>query len=218
MVGQIKFCVAGVRTLEVALAAAAAGADAIAVEVSATSPRCVTEAERAAWWGELPPELTKVALVRNPGFGDLEAVAGPDFDQVMIYFPNETPFFEVALWTDVVAPEKLWFAPQVLPGGMLDLAFLPLADRLVLDRYRPNSMALEAKIGDWDEFARLQAMHAKCEWVLAGGLTPENIAEAVTTAQARSVMVAGAAIESAPGEIDLAKLQALLNVAELQAA
>ncbi|WP_221030887.1 hypothetical protein [Actomonas aquatica] len=218
MVGQLKFCVAGVRSLEVAKAVAAAGADAVAVEVSPTSPRCVAAEDRAAWWGQLPGDVTKVALVRNPGFGDLEAVAGDEFDQVIIYFPNETPFFEVALWTDTVAPEKLWFAPQVLPGGILDLAFLPLADRMILDRYRPNSMALEAKIGDWNEFARLQAMHAKCEWVLAGGLTPENIAEAVSTAQARSLLLQGAAIEAAPGEIDIAKLQALLNAAELLAA
>ncbi len=218
MIGSIKFCVAGVRTPEVALAAAAAGADAIAVEVSPTSPRCVEATDRAAWWGQLPEGLTKVALVRNPGFGDLEAVAGDEFDQVMIYFPNETPFFEVALWTDTVSPERLWFAPQVLPGGILDLAFLPLADRMVLDRYRPNSMDLEAKTGDWGEFARLQAMHAKCEWVLAGGLGTETIADAITAAQARSVLLSGAAIESAPGEIDLAKMQALLNAAELLAA
>ncbi len=218
MIGQIKFCVAGVRSPEVALAAAAAGADSIAVEVSPTSPRCVDATTRAAWWDRLPAGLTKVALVRDPGFGDLEAVAGAEFDQVMIYFPNETPFFEVALWTDTVPPERLWFAPQVLPGGILDLAFLPLADRLILDGYRPNCMKLESKTGDWNEFARLQAMHAKCEWVLAGGLTPANISEAIMAAQARSILLRGAAIESAPGEIDLAKMQALLNAAELQAA
>ncbi len=218
MVGQVKFCVSGVRSAEAALAAVSAGADAIAVEVSSTSPRCVSEAERLTWWDALPAGVTRVAVVRNPGFGDLEAVPLDAFDQVMIRFPNETPFFEVALWTDTVPPEKLWFAPEVLPGGILDLAFLPLADRLVLDRYRPNSMDLMAKTGDWAEFARLQAMHAKCEWVLAGGLTPENIGEAISRAQARSILLAGAVIESEPGVIDATKLQTLIAAAEQLAA
>ena len=219
MVGKIKFCVAGVRSPEVALAAAAAGADSVAVEVSASSPRFVDPTERASWWAAWPEGLKKVALVRNPGFGDLEAFAGDEFDQVLVYFPNETPFFEVAMWTDVVAPERLWFAPQVLPGGTLDLAFLPLADRMVLERYRPNSRQLDAATGDWNEFARLQARHAKCEWVLAGGLRPENLVEAIATARARSVLIGGASIESAPGEIDLARLRTLmLAAAALQAA
>ena len=219
MVGQIKFCVAGVRSLEVALAAAAAGADSIAVEVSGVSPRCVDPTERATLWAGWPEGVKKVAIVRNPGFGDLDAVAGDEFDQVLVYFPNETPFFEVAMWTDIVVPERLLLAPQVLPGGLLDLAFLPLADHMVLERYRPNSMQLDAKTGDWDEFARLQARHAKCEWILAGGLQTENLGEAISIAQARSVLVGGASIESAPGEVDLAKLQALLGTAAaLQAA
>jgi phosphoribosylanthranilate isomerase len=218
MVGQIKFCVAGVRSASAAQLAAEAGADAIAVEVSSSSPRCVESGDRAAWWSEIPAGLTKVAIVRNPGFGDLEAVAGDEFDQVMIYFANETPFFEVALWTDTISPDRLWFAPQVLPGSMLDLAFLPLADRLVLDKYRPNSMDLEAKTGDWTEFSRLQAMHKKCEWVLAGGLTPGNMGEAVKAAEATSVLLYGSAIESEVGVIEPEKLKLLMSSVEAQAA
>ncbi|MCC5025531.1 MAG: hypothetical protein J6386_23355 [Candidatus Synoicihabitans palmerolidicus] len=185
MVGQIKFCVSGIRSAEASTLAAQAGADAVAVEVSNTSPRYVSDAERKGWWESVPSDVAKIALVRNPGFGDLEAVAGDEFDYVMVYYPNETPFLEVAMWTDTIVPEKLWLAPQVLPGGILDLAFLPLADHLVLDRYRPNSMELDAKREDWAEFARLQAMHAKCQWVLAGGLQPENLTEAIKTASAQ---------------------------------
>lgn len=219
MVGQIKFCVAGVRSPEVVAAAAAAGADAIAVEVSAHSSRRVDAEDRANLWAGWPDGVKKIAVVRNPGFGDLDAVAGDEFDQVLVHFPNETPFFEVAMWTDIIVPERLLLAPHVLPGGSLDLAFLPLADHIVLERYRPNSMQLDAKTGDWAEFARLQAMHAKCEWILAGGLQPENLSEAIASAQARSVLIGGTSIEQAPGEIDLSKLLGFMSTAAaLQAA
>lgn len=213
MVGSIKFCVAGVRSTDSVAVAVQAAADSIAIEVSATSPRCVGAADLPDLLAAIPTGVAKVALVRNPGFGDLDAVSGPEWDSVIVWFPNETPFFEVAMWTDVIPPEKLWLAPQVLPGGVLDLSFLPLADRLVLNRYRPGSLDLMARTGDWAEFARLQAMHAKCEWVLAGGLSPENFPQAVAEAHARSVLLAGPIIERAEGELDATKLATIMSVA-----
>ena len=64
----------------------------------------------------------------------------------------------------------------------------------------------------WD-ITKLQDNRPTGKWVLAGGLTPENISDAIAVAQARSVLLRGAAIESVPGEIDLAKMQALQGLA-----
>jgi phosphoribosylanthranilate isomerase len=212
MVGQTQFCISGVMSAESARIAVDAGADYVGFEVSRTSPRYVCAETRSAWWSELPDGAARIAVVRNPGFGDLEAVAGPEFDGVMVYFPNETAFFEVAMWTDIIPPEKLWLVPEVLPGGLLDLSFLPLADHMVLNRYRPSSFAMEAKTGDWAEFARLRSMHQKVKWVLSGGLTPDNLGAALATTEARWVLFNGPSIESELGCLDAEKL-GMLTVA-----
>ena len=214
MAGSVNFLLSGIDSIAVSQRALACGVDALGVEVSPSSPRCVDLAARTELLHALPDHVEKVAVVRNPGFGDLEGVSGPEFDSVLVYFPNETPFFEVAMWTDVVAPEKLLLAPQVLPRGTMDAAFFPLADRLVFDGSGKPAEGDQPMESGWAEFARLQMAYRKVSWVLDGRLFVDDPQPALEKSQTQRVLISANLIETSPGVIDGEKLSALMAGAE----
>ena len=116
-------------------------------------------------------------------------------------------------WLDVVPPERLWLAPRIPPGKALDLMFVALTDTLLFDTYHPEQIGGTGETGDWKTFAKLQTKHKEVAWVLAGGLSPENIVAAVGEPKARFVDV-NSGVEASPGRKDHAKLRAFLAAAK----
>jgi phosphoribosylanthranilate isomerase len=104
----------------------------------------------------------------------------------------------------------MWLAPRIPPGRELDLAFLPLADFFLMDTFDPHHVGGSGKTGDWLNFKRLMSLYQKVGWILAGGLNPDNVAEAVQTSGAKRVDV-NSGIESAPGVKDHAKMKAFFD-------
>lgn len=202
---QLKVC--GITSAADAHAAAGIGADYLGFVLHPASPRYVTFEKFA----QLQPELPALPKVGVLVYSDMEALKrahDAGFDCIQLHFPNETPFFEAALWTDIVAPAKLWLAPRVPPGKELDPCFVPLADTFLLDAYDPTQHGGTGKTGDWAAFAWLQSKFKKVRWVLAGGLNPANIREALTQSHARFVDV-NSGVEASPGVKAPAKLAAL---------
>lgn len=209
MVNGIYVKVCGLTLVADAKAASDGGADYLGFILYPKSPRFVSLDTFKAMLPTLPA-LKKVAVVVYSSPDDLERVKDAGFDYVQLHFPNETPFFEAAMWTDIIAPERLWLAPRVPPGKDLDLAFVPLADTFLLDSYHPTKMGGSGETGDWSAFARLRDKFRKVSWVLAGGLNPENIAAAVAGSGARTVDV-NSGVEVSPGVKDHAKLGAFFE-------
>ena len=206
MINGIRFKVCGLTSLVDAEAADAAGADYLGFILYPKSPRYVSLAQFAAMAPRLPPRK-KVAVVVEPSTEELTEIKAAGFDYVQLHFPNETPFFIAALWLDVIPPDMLWLAPRVPPGKDFDLAFVPLADTIMFDTYHPEAHGGTGQTGDWKVFEWHRTKFKKVNWVLAGGLNPENIAAAVAATGARIVDV-NSGIESAPGVKDHARLQA----------
>lgn len=202
---QLKIC--GLTSAADAHAAAGIGADHLGFVLHPESPRHIT-LER---FRELQPELPalpKVGVIVYSDMDALQRVHDAGFDFVQLHFPNDTAFFEAALWTDIVPPAKLWLAPRVPPGRELDACFVPLADTFLLDAYDPKQHGGTGKTGDWSAFAWLQGKFKKVRWVLAGGLNPENVREALAKSHAKSIDV-NSGVEASPGVKDHAKLAAL---------
>lgn len=202
---QLKIC--GLTNAADAQAAAGIGADYLGFVLHPESPRHVTLEQFAALRPELPA-LPKVGVLVYSDMAALERVRDAGFDFIQLHFPNETPFFEAALWTDIVPPSKLWLAPRVPPGRELDHCFVPLADTFLLDAYSPTQHGGTGKTGDWTAFAWLQGKFKKVRWVLAGGLNADNVREALAQSQATFIDV-NSGVESAPGVKDRNKLAAL---------
>ncbi len=207
MINGITLKVCGLTSAADAHAAAGIGADYLGFVLHPASPRCVSLEQFRTLAPDLPA-LPKVGVLVWSDHAALEAARDAGFDFIQLHFPNETPFFEAALWTEIVPPARLWLAPRIPPGRELDPCFIPLADTFLLDAYDPHQHGGTGKTGDWSAFARLQAKYRKVRWVLAGGLNADNVRAALAQSHATFVDV-NSGVESAPGIKDHAKLAAL---------
>ncbi len=203
---RIKMC--GLRTASDIVAAAGAGATYVGFVFFEKSPRNVTLAEAAALAVEVPVGIMKVALVVNPDDSFLDdLVAMVPLDMIQLH-GAETP--------ERVAEVKARYGLPVMKAvgiaGAEDLpkidAYSAVADQLLIDAKPPKGGDLPGGNGltfDWRLLA--DRKYWTVPWMLAGGLTPDNVAEAVRLTGARQVDLSSA-LERAPGVKDPAKIAA----------
>lgn len=206
MIGRLHLKVCGLTTAEDAAAAAAVGADYLGFILHPKSPRYLALGDYAVL-RPLLPELPRVAVMVTPTAEELATVLAAGFDFFQIHFPAADPTAAEAA-SATVGPGRLWLAPKVPPEAELDPALLPLASTWLLDAYRVDRFGGTGHTGDWPKFRRCRENHPDRAWVLAGGLSPENVAAAVAATGTERIDV-NSGVESAPGRKDPAKLAAL---------
>ena len=81
-------------------------------------------------------------------------------------------------------------------------------DRLLIDAYHPQQAGGTGLKADW---SLLQGFHPPLPWILAGGLTPDNVTEAITILHPDGIDLSSG-VEVRPGIKDLAKVERLLDV------
>jgi phosphoribosylanthranilate isomerase len=88
-----------------------------------------------------------------------------------------------------------------------EIDFLPNAsvDSLLLDAYHPSLLGGTGKTLDWSS---LQKFRPPCPWILAGGITPSNVLEALRQVQPQGIDLSSG-VEHSPGNKDLAKVAQL---------
>jgi phosphoribosylanthranilate isomerase len=162
---RIKFC--GVRTVEDAQAAVDAGADLVGVNFVPESPRCVDVRVAEAICLHLADSgVERVALFRDASWDDIEHVLRKcDFDRVQ--FHGEETEEEVE---EVDLP-----VIKAIPGADLEAADTYPGTILLLDH--PSEGGGRGQAWDWSEASELIA-HGH-DVILAGGLTPENVGQAL---------------------------------------
>lgn len=190
---QVKVC--GLRTPEQAALAVRLGVAAVGVNVWPGSPRAVS-LDTAAAVLEAVPRGKRVCVDVAPERGKLEQALALGFDVFQIHFEPHREALRV--WLDVVGRERLWLAPKWPPQTPFPAALLEEGETLLVDAYRADAFGGTGRVGDWDAFAALRAAYPLKRWVLAGGLSPENIAEALRRSGADWVDV-NSGIEDAPG-------------------
>jgi phosphoribosylanthranilate isomerase len=209
MIHGVRFKVCGLTSLVDAEAADAVGADYLGFILYPKSPRHVSFAQFAAMTPRLPPRK-KVAVVVEPTAEALVEIKAAGFDYVQVHFSPTTSLVTVERWLEVIPRERLWLAPRVPPGQELDSSFIALVDHVLLDTYHPQAHGGTGQTGDWTSFKALRVSFPHVNFILAGGLNPENIGAALATTGARWVDV-NSGIESAPGVKDHTKLQAFVS-------
>jgi phosphoribosylanthranilate isomerase len=208
MINGIRLKVCGITSLVDADAADAVGADYLGFIFYPKSPRYVSYPQYKAMQERLPPRK-RVAVSVEPTLEELAKQLPLDFDFFQIHFNPQTPIETVSSWSRMVDPAKLWLAPRLPPGVDLTPGLLPLAETILLDTFHPDKMGGTGATGDWAKFKRYRENHSARRWILSGGLTPENIAEAVTATGARYIDV-NSGVEQAPGIKSPSKLQAFV--------
>jgi phosphoribosylanthranilate isomerase len=209
MIDGIRFKVCGLTTLVDAEFADRLGADFLGFILHPASPRHLSLLNYRAMSKRLPEGRKRVAVMVEPSDTDLQAAVDAGFDLFQIHFRTETPLSTVKAWSENVTPARLWLAPKLAPGAPFDSAWLPLAATFLVDTYQPGGFGGSGRTGDWPKFAELRQAHPQRTWILAGGLNPDNIGDALATAGAKVVDV-NSGVEAAPGVKDHAKLRAFV--------
>lgn len=197
---RVKIC--GLTRPDDAQAAAAAGADAIGLVFYAKSPRAVDIAQARAVLAALPPFVTSVGLfVDAPAPLVVEVLRMVPLD--LLQFHGDEPPEHCAAF------RRPWVkAVRVRPG--LDLAGeagrYAGARALLLDAYSPGIPGGTGEAFDW----ALIPPALRPRIILAGGLTPDNVADAIGRVRPYAVDVSGG-VEAARGIKDHAKLDAFMQ-------
>ncbi|HKY96031.1 MAG TPA: phosphoribosylanthranilate isomerase, partial [Kiloniellales bacterium] len=198
---EAKIC--GLSTAETVDLAVAEGAALVGFNFFPRSPRYVSIAAAAALAHRVRPGVRRVAVLVDPSDDFLaELVARVPLELLQLH-GQETPkrVAEVTEKTGLPVMKVI----SVADDADLDAvgAYEPVVERLMLDAKPPAAMKNALPGGnalafDWKLLA---GHHFRRPWMLAGGLTPENLKEATSISGARRVDVSSG-VESAPGRKD----------------
>lgn len=200
---RVKIC--GITSLEDALVAVEAGADALGFVLAPEAKkrnRYIAPDDAFAIIEQLPPYVTTVAVTVNE---PMMALAGylTYFDCVQLHGEEEPE--------DCTPAHVTIKAFRPGPGfGLSDMTRYP-ARAYLLDAYSTADRGGTGHQGDW-EFAKLAVGTGK-PIILAGGLTPENVAEAVRAVRPFAVDTSSG-VESAPGKKDHDRIRAFIHNAK----
>ena len=208
MINGVRLKVCGITSLVDADAADAVGADYLGFIFYPKSPRFVAYAQFKAMHERLPPRK-RVAVSVEPSTAELAKQVEHDFDFFQIHFNPQTSLDVIAGWAKTVDVSRLWLAPRLPPGMDIVPEWLPLAETFLIDTFHPDKMGGTGATGDWTKFKRFRETHADKRWILSGGLSADNIAEAVTATGAKYIDV-NSGVEQAPGIKSPSKLKALV--------
>lgn len=160
----VKIC--GICSAEDAAASAELGADALGFIFWKPSKRFVAAEEVAAWTGGLPAGILKVGVfVDAPPDEIARTVSIARLDVVQLHGDLIRPPAEVKVWRVLYPGKPTAFSPADV-------------DAFILDSYSESSPGGTGVCCDWDAAARI-VRDSKIPVILAGGLHPENVAEAV---------------------------------------
>ena len=207
---RVKIC--GLRTLADVQAVADAGAAYCGFVFFPKSPRNLSLAEASPLALAAPPGLAKVALTVDADDALLDAITEAMPLDMLQLQGHESP--------DRVAHIRARYGLPVMKAvGVADEGDLValfdyslVADQLLIDAKPPKGAALPGGNGltfDWRLVAQRRWLRP---WMLAGGLTAANVAEAVRLTKARQVDVSSG-VESAPGVKDHARIAAFVAAA-----
>jgi phosphoribosylanthranilate isomerase len=192
----VKIC--GITRVEDAEAAVAAGAGAIGFIFWPKSPRFIDPHRARKIAAALPPFVTAVGVFVNQSLDYVNGVARLVRVGAVQLHGDETPAFAAGVTAPVI---------KALSVDRIDAAVWPLRVRLLLDVHDPVARGGTGRTIDWTAAADLAARR---EMLLAGGLTPDNVADAVARVRPFGIDVSSG-VERAPGIKDHQRLRALFE-------
>jgi phosphoribosylanthranilate isomerase len=193
---RIKCC--GMTRIEDALLAAQLGADAIGVVMTAHSKRQVSLKQAQAIVEAMPPFVTTVALCLDDDAGFVQEIIDTVRPSLMQFHGSESDE-----WCKQFGhPYLKAIAMGEGASALYQLRDHPHAAGLLLDGHGLGEAGGSGKVFDWS----LMPRDLKQPLILAGGLTPANVVEAIRIAKPWAVDVSSG-IESAPGIKDPIKLR-----------
>ncbi len=190
MAVRVKIC--GITSLGDARVAIDAGADALGFVLYSGSPRYVAPEDAAKILEALPPFVERVAVLVNPAAGEIERI-----ESVAAFSSWQLHGTESAEFCASLRPRRIIKAMRPPWPSVSGFSFPSAA--LLLDS-PSSSWGGSGKTLDWP-LVRKFTERLRQPFVLSGGLTPENLSEAIAQTRPFGVDVASG-VELAPGKKD----------------
>lgn len=205
MATRVKIC--GITRREDAELALSLGADYIGINVYSKSPRAVPVDRIPELLEVIPPGRRVLVDVSTPT-DQLETYLSLGFDAYQIHFDLNIAMASVAAWSGLAGQHALWLAPRI-PQKEPDFpqVLMEFADTILLDAYHKDAYGGTGISGqNWQRFLDCTLLYQHKQWILAGGLSPDNVAGAIAFTQAETVDVSSG-VEASPGIKDPDKLR-----------
>lgn len=196
---RVKIC--GITRVEDALSAVEQGADAIGLVFYEPSPRCVTIAQAAAITAALPPFVTVVALFVNPTQQEVNAVLAHVNIDLLQFHGDESEAECAQYGLPYLKAIRVKSDTNLIQYAQTFMS----AKALLLDAHSDTAVGGTGLVFDWNLIPKQMAKLI----ILAGGLTPENVKEAIQQVQPYAVDVSGG-VEQAKGIKDVIKIAAFM--------
>lgn len=210
MTNRVKIC--GVKTPADIDACAQAGAAYLGFNFFAKSPRSVSldQARDLAW--RVPVGMARVGLIVNMDDASISRLTEEVPLDILQLHGGES-------LERVAQVKAMTGLPVMKVVGVASADDLPkldqfsdVADMILVDAKAPKGAILPGGNGVRFDWTLIAGREWSVPWMLAGGLTPNNVAEAIAKTGARQVDVASG-VESAPGQKDAAMIQDFVTAA-----
>jgi phosphoribosylanthranilate isomerase len=203
---RVKIC--GITQPHQSVAIASLGATALGFICVPTSPRYVTASQIKAAVAELPNTVDTIGVFADASILEInQTVVDSGLTGVQLH-GDESPEFCYQLRQSLPNVEILK-AIRVRSLEHLETAanYSKYIDTLLLDAYHPQQLGGTGQTLDWK---MLEQFSPNCPWFLAGGLTPDNVVEALSQIKPSGIDLSSG-VERAPGDKDLDKVALLFQ-------
>jgi phosphoribosylanthranilate isomerase len=208
---EVKIC--GLSTLETLDAALDAGADQVGFVFFEKSPRNISLADGARLVRHAKGSATTVALVVDPAEAELDRIIN-DVAPDAVQFHGSEKLSTLEAFHARHPETEIWKAIPVSSTEDLGALAIYLAhtDRILFDAKPPKDATRPGGHGQTFDWSLLRDLDPELGFMLSGGLTPDNVAEALRLTHANAVDVSSG-VESAPGVKDIGKILAFIQAA-----
>jgi phosphoribosylanthranilate isomerase len=212
---RVKIC--GITNVDDAFAAVEAGADAIGLNFFSGSRRCIGAAEAARIVQALGEQACPVGIFVNAAADTIREIRNQTNVELVQLHGDEPPTFLKELrGLPTIRVRRLGRdGMQAIESDLHECrrasGFAPAA--VLIDAAMTGEFGGTGRTADWDQIAAYREWLGDVPLILAGGLTPENVAEAIRIVEPYAVDVASG-VESSPGKKDRAKMHDFIAAAQ----
>jgi phosphoribosylanthranilate isomerase len=207
---SIKIC--GLKTEEAIDTAVESGADMVGFVFFGPSPRNLGLVEARLLGERVKNHALKVALTVNASSAELQGIVDALKPDMLQLHGTESPE-QVAVIRSKFGLPVMKALPVETRADLSPMRlYAKVADRLIFDARAPKEATRPGGLGQPFDWTLLKGVDAGVPYMLSGGLTPDNVAEAIRITGAPGVDVSSG-VESSPGVKDPDKIRAFIRAA-----
>ena len=209
MTVEVKVC--GITNLKDAKFALLAGAKYLGFIFYAKSPRNISLEKSQLILEDLVNfSFGRVAVDVCPTPESVMQMKEVGFDFFQFHFPLDFDTSKIFQWSKLVGPANLWLAPKLPPGSDFPEKLLEYAENFVIDSYSEDKFGGSGNSSDWESFSNYQKKYSDKKWVLAGGIGPQNVVQAIQMTSP-TIIDLNSRVESKPGIKDKEEIETVFK-------